>query len=101
MKKFEVEIRTTSETFASSVASINDGQTVLDLVNPSAGAQQVFSSILPFPYGNDVYDKDVIDFDLSDAQEPLLAFPGDHTFIMKVTDQQGCKKEIPIVLTVN
>lgn len=100
VKKFEVEIRTTSETFASSVASINDGQTVLDLVNPSAGAQQVFSSILPFPYGNDVYDKDVIDFDLSDAQEPLLAFPGDHTFIMKVTDQQGCKKEIPIVMTV-
>lgn len=100
VKKFEVEIQSDSDAFINSVGSINDGQTVLDLVNPSEGAKQVFTGILPFPYGNDVYDKSEIDFNLSDAQEPLLAFPGNHTFVMRVTDQAGCKKEIPIVLIV-
>lgn len=100
VKKFEVEIKSTSSAFVNSVGSINDGQTVLDLVNPSEGARQVFTSILPFPYGSDVYNKSEINFDLSDAQEPLLAFSGEHTFIMRVTDQKGCKKEIQIILTV-
>lgn len=101
VRKFTVEIQSTSENFVNSVAAINEGATVLDLVNPSSGAEQVFTSILPFPYGADVYGQTEIDFDLSDAQVPILAFPGTHTFVMKVTDQKGCRKDISIVLTVN
>lgn len=101
VKKFSVEIQSTSSDFVNSVGAINDGETVLDLVNPSSGAEQVFTSILPFPYGSNVYGKTEIDFDLSDAQIPILAFPGTHTFVMRVVDQSGCRKDIPIVLIVN
>lgn len=100
VKKFSVEIKSTSEAFVGSVGAINDGQTVLDLVNPSSGAEQVFTSILPFPYGDDVYGKSEIYFNLSDAQEPIFAFPGEHTFVMHVVDQKGCRKDISIVLNV-
>lgn len=100
VKKFTVEIASTSDAFVTSVKSVNDGQSELDLVNPSAGAQQVFTEILPFPYGAAVKDKDEIDFDLSDAQTPILAFPGTHTFTMHVMDKNGCKKDINIVMVV-
>lgn len=100
VKKFSVEIHSTSENFLNSVGAVNDGQTILDLVNPSEGAQQVFTNILPFPYGSAVSGKTEIDFNLSDAQVPILAFPGAHTFEMKVVDAKGCKKNISIILNV-
>lgn len=100
VKKFTVEINSTSGTFVDAVKRINGGSNVLDLVNPSAGAKEVFTSILPFPYGDAVNGKSDIPFDLSDAQEPILAFPGEHTFIMHVTDQKACRKDISIVMTV-
>lgn len=100
VNKFQVEITSTSETFVDAVKLINDDSNVLDLVNPSEGAIEVFTTILPFPYGEAVRNKDVIDFDLSDAQTPILAFPGTHTFVMKVVDKKGCKKEINVVMVV-
>lgn len=100
VKKFTVEISSTNPGFVSAVGAVNDGLNVLDLVNPTDGAKQVFTEILPFPYGDAVKDKDVIDFDLSDAQAPILAFPGTHTFTMHVMDKNGCKKDIDILMEV-
>lgn len=100
VKKFTVEIQSTNPAFTTSVGAINDGQTTLDLVNPSSGAQQVFTNILPFPYGDAVSGKTEIDFDLSAAQEPILAFAGIHTFVMHVTDNLGCKNDIQVQLVV-
>lgn len=100
VRKFTVEIHSTSEVFESAVGDINDGSTTLDLVNPTEGAKAVFTQILPFPYGEAVAGKTNIDFDLSDAQSPLVAFPGTHTFTMHVTDNKGCKKDISLNLIV-
>jgi len=100
VKKFTVEIQSTNPNFINAVAAINDGSNILDLVNPSAGAIAVFTTILPFPYGDQVYNKDSIDFDLSAAQEPILAFVGTHTFVMNVTDMKGCNKKINVSMVV-
>lgn len=100
VKKFTVVIDSDNADFVNSVKAINDGQSELDLINPSDGAISVFTNILPFPYGDGVYNKEVIDFNLSDAQEPLLAFSGSHQFVLKCVDQNGCKKDITIVLVV-
>lgn len=101
VKKFTVEIASTNDAFTNSVGAVNDGQTTLDLVNPSSGAIQVFTEILPFPYGDAVAGKTEIDFDLSAAQEPILAFEGTHSFVMHVTDMQGCKNDIPVQMVVS
>lgn len=100
VKYFTVEVKSTNPVFIGAVGDINVGSNILDLVNPSDGAKAVFSEILPFPYGDVVNNQSEIDFDLSDAQTPLLAFTGTHTFIMHVTDQSGCKKDIAINLVV-
>lgn len=100
VKKFTVEIQSTEQSFISAVGSVNGGSNILDLVDPSEGAKQVFTEILPFPYGDAVKDKTEILFDLSDAQTPILAFPGTHTFIMHVTDQIGCRKDITVTMIV-
>ena len=100
VRKFTVEIESTNEDFPTAVALVNDGQTTLDLVNPSSGAIEVFETIVPFPYGNEVDGQTEILFDLSPAQEPIRGFSGSHTFIMKVTDNEGHNKEIPVTLVV-
>ena len=56
--------------------------------------------IVPFPHGEELLNATVIDFDLSEAQTPLLAFSGTHTFKMNVTDNKGCRKSIEIKLVV-
>lgn len=100
VNKLVVEIESTNPDFPDAVALINDGNTTLDLVNPSEGAIQVFTTILPFPYGESVKGKDSIDFDLSDAQAPILGFKGVHKFVLSVSDYKGCKKSIPVTLAV-
>ena len=97
VRKFTVDIASTNEDFINSVNSV--GGTTLDLVNPSDAALGVFT-IVPFPHGSDLAGKTTIDFDLSGAQEPLLAFKGTHTFTMNVVDNQGCRKSISISLQV-
>ncbi|MCQ2177432.1 MAG: DUF4493 domain-containing protein [Bacteroidales bacterium] len=95
---FTVDIKSTNEGFENAVKSVNDGSTLLDLVNPSEGTEQIFREILPFPYGDAVYNQKEIYFDLSDARDPLIPFTGTHTFTMKVTDKSGHSKEVSIVM---
>lgn len=98
--KFSVDIISTSPDFVDAVKIINNGSATLDLVDPSSGAISVFTTIIPFPYGAAVAGKSEISFDLSDAQVPILAFKGTHTFSMNVMDQQGCKKTINVTMIV-
>lgn len=96
-RKFTVDIASTNDDFINSVNSV--GGTTLDLINPSEAAMGVFD-IVPFPHGSELSGKTEIDFDLSGAQTPLLAFQGTHTFTMNVVDNKGCRKSIPITLEV-
>ncbi|MDD7551592.1 MAG: DUF4493 domain-containing protein [Candidatus Cryptobacteroides sp.] len=95
--KFTVDIASTNENFMGSVATV--GGSHLDLINPSKEAMGIFD-IVPFPHGSELSGQTSIAFDLSNAQTPLLAFPGTHTFTMNVTDKLGCKNSIDIVLVV-
>ena len=96
-RKFTVDIASTNEDFINSVNTV--GGTTLDLINPSSAAMGVFE-IVPFPHGSELSGKTEINFDLSGAQTPLLAFKGTHTFTMNVVDNKGCRKSIPIILEV-
>ena len=96
-RKFTVDIASTNADFLASVESV--GGTTLDLINPSDAALGIFD-IVPFPHGSELAGKTEIEFDLSGAQTPLLAFQGTHTFTMNVVDAKGCKKSIPISLKV-
>lgn len=96
-RKFTVDIASTNADFIASVNSV--GGTTLDLINPSEAALGIFS-IVPFPHGEELLNATSIDFDLSGAQTPLLAFPGTHTFTMNVVDNKGCRKSIEIKLVV-
>lgn len=100
VNKFVVDVQSTNPAIIDAIKLINDDKSTLDLVNPSAGAIEVFTTILPFPYGENVKGKESIDFDLSEAQVPLNGFPGTHEFVMNVTDKKGCKKSISVVLVV-
>ena len=97
VRKFTVDIDSTNEDFVTSVNLV--GGTTLDLVNPSDAALGIFD-IVPFPHGSDLAGKTAIDFDLSGAQVPLLAFSGTHTFTMNVVDMKGCHNSIAISLKV-
>lgn len=100
VNKFIVDVQSTNSAIIDAIKLINDDKSTLDLVNPSAGAIEVFTTILPFPYGENVKGKDSIDFDLSEAQVPLNGFPGTHTFVMNVTDKKGCRKAISVIFEV-
>lgn len=75
------------------------GGTTLNLLDPKEEQDIVFQ-IVPFPHGNDLKGKTSIDFDLSAAQEPILAFPGEHTFTIKIMDSRGCSKSVAVTLKV-
>lgn len=97
IKKFVVDMASTSESFLSSVALA--GGTQLDLLNPTEDQDIVFQ-IVPFPHGAELLGKTEVSFDLSAAQTAILEFPGTHTFTMTITDKNGCKKSIPVSLIV-
>ena len=100
VRKFTVEVSSTEPLFISALSDINGGSTTLDLVNPSDGAIDVFTTLIPFPYGDKVKNQTQIPFDLSAAKGPISAFKGTHTFTMVVIDNTGCRNEIPVVLVV-
>lgn len=95
--RFTVKINSTNDDFMGAVSGV--GGSTLDLINPSEAALGIFT-IVPFPHGSELSGKTEIDFDLSGAQMPLLAFKGTHTFTMNVIDTKGCRKSIPIILEV-
>lgn len=104
VRKFGVVISSDSEAFQAALNVVSEydetaGGYVVDLVNPTEKNNNIFG-IIPFPHGAELVGQTEVDFDLSAAQMPILAFPGTHTFVMNVTDQKGCKKDVTIVMYV-
>ena len=97
VKKFFVDIASTSESFISAVDVA--GGTRLDLVNPSEASTIVFQ-IVPFTHGSELLGQTLINFDLSGAQEAILEFKGEHTFTMDITDSNGCNKKQSVTMIV-
>lgn len=97
VKKFVVNIASSSAAFVGAVDAAGGSQ--LDLVNPSPESEIVFQ-IVPFTHGSELVGMTSIPFDLSGAQEAILAFPGEHTFTMDITDLTGCRKQVPVKLIV-
>lgn len=95
--KFVVNISSSSNKFMDALDLV--GGPNVDLVYPSELAKGIFE-IVPFPNGQDLLGKEEIEFDLSNAQYPILEFPGTHTFLLTVVDEDGCKKELTIVMSV-
>ena len=97
VKKFTVDIASTSEAFATAVEAAS--ATHIDLVNPTCSA--LIFDIVPFPHGPELAGQTDLSFDLSAAQEAIILYPGVHTFTMKITDQNNCSKTIPVVMVVD
>lgn len=97
VRKFIVTISSDNSAFVGALDLV--GGPVVDLVNPSEAAMGIFD-IVPFPHGSELIGMTQVDFDLSKAQQPILGFPGNHTFVMSVVDQKGCSKDVTIVMNV-
>lgn len=97
VKKFTVDIESTSSAFTMAVAAADASH--LDLINPSADNAVIFT-VVPFPHGAELLNQEEIEFDLSNAQEPILNYKGIHTFSMTIVDQEGCKKTIIVKMVV-
>lgn len=97
VKKFSVNIASTNEAFVAAVAAAD--ATNLDLINPTSTNDIIFT-VVPFPHGQELVGQTDIAFDLSAAQDAIIAYQGVHTFTMKIVDQNNCSKEIPVVMVV-
>jgi len=97
IKKFLVNISSTSESFTTAVAAAD--ATTLNLISPSEASMIVFE-IVPFPYGSALLGQTHLSLDLSASQEAIVMFPGEHTFSLDITDNSGCKKSIPLKMIV-
>ena len=97
IKKFNVQIESDDEAFASAVELAE--ATNLDLINPTA-ANDVIFQVVPFPHGSDLLGKTEVAFDMSNAQSAIIGFAGTHTFTMTVIDANGCRKSLPITMIV-
>lgn len=92
-----VKISSDNRSFIDAVALA--GGTTLNLLNP-AEEQDIVFQIVPFPHGASLKGQTELDFDLGAAQEPILAFPGKHTFTITITDGHGCSNSVPVVMRV-
>ncbi|MBO4447554.1 MAG: DUF4493 domain-containing protein, partial [Bacteroidales bacterium] len=97
IKKMGVVISSTSAAFLGAVEAA--GGPELDLVNPSAESEVIFQ-VVPFPHGTDLLGATEVHLDLSAAQGPILGFSGTHTFTMKLTDNDNCRKEVAVTMIV-
>ena len=97
VKKFTVDISTDNNAFAAAVAAAE--ATHLDLINPKE-ANMIIFDVVPFPHGADLVGQTDIPFDLSTAQDAIVSYKGRHTFNMLIVDNDGCRKEIPVVMVV-
>ena len=97
VRTFTVDITSDSDTFMGALDVV--GGPHVDLVHPSELAMGIFD-IVPFPHGEEMIGMTLVPFDLSEAQTPILGFPGTHTFTMSVQDQSGCKNTITIIMNV-
>ena len=97
IRKFNVHIDSDNSAFINAVQA---AQAIdLDLINPTEDNEVIFL-VVPFPHGSELLGKKEVAFDMSGAQAAILEYRGTHTFTMKVTDNAGCKKEIPITMIV-
>ena len=97
IKKFVVQIESTSDAFVNAVAAAD--ASTLDLIYPSETNMMIFD-VVPFPHGTELLGKTEQTLNLSAAQEAILNFKGTHTFTMVVTDNLGCKNSIPVKMVV-
>lgn len=95
--KFTVEIESTSETFRNALDAA--GGSLIDLINPSE-ANDVIFQVVPFPHGAELVGQTEVAFDLSAAQGAIINYPGTHTFMMTIVDQNFCTKKIPVTMVV-
>lgn len=97
VKKFNVDIETDSDTFASAVESAAAFH--LNLIEPLA-ANMIIFGVVPFPHGAELIGQTDIPFDLSNAQCAIWNYAGNHTFLMTITDNAGCSNSIKVVMVV-
>lgn len=97
IKKFTVDIASTSDAFVAAVAAAE--ATSLDLINPTETNAIIFD-VVPFPHGAELLGQTEVKFDMTAAQAAIVNFPGTHTFSMNIVDGKGCKNSIPIVMIV-
>ena len=98
VKKFTVDITSTSTPFTNAVAAATD-KGHLDLINPSETNAVIFE-VVPFPHGSELVGQTDIPFDLSAAQGAIINYKGTHTFSMTIVDQEGCRKTIIVKMVV-
>lgn len=95
--KFTVNIQSDNANFNAALDAA--GGSLLDLVNPSEASMTIFE-IVPFPHGSELLGQTDIAFDLSVAQEAIINYPGTHSFVMTIVDNDFCSKEIPVTMIV-
>ncbi len=98
VKKFYVDITSTSETFLAALDAAN--ARTIDLINPREEHDLIFE-VVPFPHGEELLGKTELQFDLSAAQDAIIMYPGTHTFKMNVVDNKGCRNSFDVVMIVN
>lgn len=98
VKKFYVEITSTSEAFLAALDAAN--ARTIDLINPLLDHDIIFQ-VVPFPHGQELLNQTELAFDLSSAQDAITMYPGTHNFKMNVVDNNGCRNSFDVVMIVN
>lgn len=98
VKKFYVDITSTSDSFLAALDAAN--ARTIDLINPLAEHDLIFK-VVPFPHGPELLGQTELQFDLSAAQEAIVMYPGTHTFKMNVVDNKGCRNSFDVIMVVN
>ena len=96
LAELTVDIATDSDSFAGAVATANAMR--IDLVNPVC--DPLIFDVVPFPHGNSILGMSEIEFDLSNAQKAIVAFPGTHVFTMTIVDANGKTKVNKVTMLV-
>lgn len=97
VKKFVVHIASTNDSFVSAVTAAKALD--LDLINPLPDNMLIFQ-VVPFPYGEQLSGQTSLAFDMSAAQSAITIYQGRHTFTLDITDNKGCRNQIPLVMVV-
>lgn len=97
VKKFNVNIDSTNEAFLNAVDAAQARN--LNLINPLEENAIIFE-VVPFPHGAELLNQTEVLFDLSAAQDAIVNYEGRHTFTMLIADNEGCRKEVSVVMVV-
>lgn len=97
VKKFNVNIDSTNEDFLNAVDAALARN--LNLITPLEENAIIFQ-VVPFPHGEDLLNETEVLFDLSAAQEAIINYVGTHTFTMSIQDNDGCSKQVSVVMVV-